>query len=179
MDCGSSSARKGGALTDQFFERPILNSPYDHPRGTGSWTTAVSRPSESSRPGAGRSSSPRSLSQRSARARESRRHWCSTRARGSRASEQQYDHTAIIKRCGRTSTVARPFQPRRLAGHAGDGAAAAALAAPCVQQRPAVLLPGRSRRDGHLADRGRAATGQGRRNILDHLASANNDANPD
>ena len=32
-------------MDNQFFEHPILNSPYEYPAGIGSWTLRGSRPS--------------------------------------------------------------------------------------------------------------------------------------
>ena len=52
--------------------------------------------------------------------------------------------------------------PKPLAGHARNRAPAPALAASPVQRRSPVLLPGRSRRDRHLADRGRAESKTGK-----------------
>ena len=69
--------------------------------------------------------------------------------------------------------------PNRLAGHAGNGAAASALAASQVQRHSAILLPGRGRRNRDLADRGRAASREDGKRFLEHLANANNDANPE
>ena len=129
--------------------------------------------------GAGPSSSRRSRSRRSASGRGA----AGTRLRRGQglstagaAVRPDLDHQRGAAARG---PAGEPAQPERLAGHAGDGAPPPALAAPRVQQRPPVLLPGRGGRDGHLADRGRAAVGKAGKRFLDHLANANNDANPE
>ena len=69
-------------------------------------------------------------------------------------------------------------KPGAVAGHAGDRAAAQALAAPQFRSVRPVLLPDRGGRDGHLADRGRPASGATAA-ILEHLSGANEEANPE
>jgi hypothetical protein len=69
-------------------------------------------------------------------------------------------------------------EPQPIAGHAGDSPASATLAILRVQRRASVLLPSRSGRNGHLAHRGRPPIARGKR-LLDHLAAANKDANPE
>ena len=53
-----------------------------------------------------------------------------------------------------------------MAGYARDRPAPPTLAAPPLPGYSPLLLPGRSHRDGHLADRGRAEDGPSRKEIL-------------
>ena len=57
--------------------------------------------------------------------------------------------------------LAGPAGPAPVAGDARDGPAAATLAAPPVRRHSALLLSGRSRGNGHLADRSRPDPGTG------------------
>ncbi len=178
--CGGGDLSQDQTTSNPFFDHPILNSPYEYPPGTGSSTSTGSRRRRSSRPAAGPSSSRRSRSRRSGRRPPRKRDSSSTRARASRRQEQQYDPTSIINEVRSHVDAWRALpNPKPVAGHAGDGASAPALAASQVQRRPPVLLPGRGGRDGDLADRGRARNPRAGKRLLDHLAAANRDANPE
>ena len=166
--------------SNRFFDQPILNSPYEYPtrhwelddegqptqqiietRRRAEFITPIPKPKKR------KGSATRSSSS-------------STRAKGSRPRQQQYDPTSIINELRQQVDQWRASaQPERLAGHAGNGPPAPALAAPRLQRHPPVLLPGRSGRDGHLADGGRPAIGKTGKRFLEHLANANNDANPE
>ena len=94
--------------------------------------------------------------------------------------EQQYDPTSIINEVrGHVERWRDLPNPSRVAGDAGDRAAAPALAAPRVRRRPPVLLPGRGGRDGHLADRGRARSRAAASGFSTTSRGANKDANPE
>jgi hypothetical protein len=102
--------------------------------------------------------------------------------KGLSTKEQQYDPTVHHQRWSarRSTTWRQDPEPSRLAGHARDRPPAPALAPPQVQRHPPVLLPGRGRRDRHLADRGRARTRQGRQGQFPRApGDANHDANPE
>ena len=147
-------------MTDQFFDRPILNSPYVLPaqyweldeggqptnrilpsRRECSLTTPVPKPKKApaehaaDRHGAGQ------------------RHRTVFRRAGVQ-SAADHQRGAQLRR-----NVAQPAKPGPVAGHAGDGAPAQALAQPPIPERPSVLLPGRGDRDGDLAGRGGAKVG--------------------
>ncbi len=91
-------------MDNPFFEPPILNSPYECPRTTGSSTSTASRRSRSSRSGGQRSSSRRSRSRRSAKAAPSRR---ARLRRGQGAFDRRSSSTTRPRsstRCAATST---------------------------------------------------------------------------
>ena len=142
--------------------------------------TRGSRRSRSSRHAAAPSSSRRSRSRRSAKASADQQQIVFDEGKGLSTKEQQYDPTSIINELRQhVDAVASFAESQPVAGHAGDGPPAPALAASQVQRRPPVLLPGRSGRNRHLAHRGRAAIGKAGKRFLEHLANANKDANPE
>ena len=129
---------------------------------TGNWTRTASRRSRSSSTAAAPSSSRRSRSRRSARRQAQqqrnglrRRQGAFDRANSSttppRSSTQSADHVDQWRMLP---------ESQRLAGDAGDGPPAPALAPPPLQRHPPLLLPGRGGRDRDLADRGRPAIGK-------------------
>ena len=83
---------------EQFFNRPILNSPYEYPgRGTGSWTRAASPPTRIlERTAAMSLSSHRSPEPKKSKGAQIRR-WTSTRKHSGIATEgQQYELAQTI-----------------------------------------------------------------------------------
>ena len=91
--------------------------------------------------------------------RRDQRHIVFDEGEGLSTAEQQYDPTSIINELrGQVDQWRSLPEPERVAGHARDRPPAPALAASQVQRHPPVLLPGRGRRDGHLAHRGRPDT---------------------
>ena len=64
-------------------------------------------------------------------------------------------------------SLAQPAEPQPMAGDAGDGAAAPALAASSIREPQPVLLPDRGGRDRDLARRGGFRSRGGRRQDLD------------
>ena len=142
-----------------FFERPILNSPYECPARhweldeTGQPTQQIIETPPARRV--------HHADPQAEEAQGQRRPGGARLRRGQRPLDRRRSSTTRRRSstsCAATSTQWRSLpNPSALAGDAGDRAAAPALAAPRVQQRPAVLLPGRGGRDRDLADRGRAA----------------------
>ena len=168
-------------MDTRFFERPILNSPVRLP-GRHWELDADGQPTgriiETRREAP--SSSRRSRGRRSASEPGRRSGSSSTRAPGVSTAAQQYDPTPIINELRSHVDQWRAIaQPEPLGRDARDGAAPPALAAPRVRRHPAVLLPDRGGRDGDLAHRGGAERARTARRFLDHLANANDDANPE
>ena len=145
-------------MTQQFFERPILNSPYAFPgrhwelddgqptnriidsrRRRSDYFTPVPKPKKrrrSTRPG------PR---------------WFRATRRACRPSEQEYNPTPIINEIRTYVETWRNLpNPDHWQVTPETARLLQALAAPPVRERPPVLLPGRGGRDGDLADRSRA-----------------------
>jgi len=142
-------------MTNQFFEKPILNSPYAQParhweldadgqptqqiievRRRTELITPIPKPrkrkSKAAQPGL-------DLDDRT----------------GVSTADQRYDpHARYQRPAAHRRCVALAAESPRLACHAGDGAAAAALAQSRVPEHPALPLPGGGRRNGELADRG-------------------------
>jgi hypothetical protein len=138
-------------MSNLFFEKPILNSPYDYPSQhweldeTGQPTQKIveaRRPAEFITP----IPKPKKRKAKDAQAELNIGSDVST-------EEQQY-HSAIIN--GVRAEVDKwrsPFpRTQRLGRHARNRTPAAALAAPPLQRRAPVLLPSRGDRDRHLAD---------------------------
>ena len=155
--------------------------PTSIPRRTGSSTTQ-GQPTQQiiETPPPRRVHHARSPSRRSARQAAQQEELVFDEGKGLSTEEQQYDPTSIINEVrSHVDAVARAAEPEPVAGDAGDGAAAAALAAPRVQRHPPVLLPGRGGRDGDLADRGRAARRRPASGSSSTSTTANSDANPE
>ena len=143
-----------------FFEHPILNSPYAYP-GRHWELDADGQPTnrliESRRrsdlitpvPKAKKRKAPKGPTSAGRAGADGRRR----RPQHGRAEVRPHtDHQRAARLCGH---LARAAEPAAVAGHARDRAPAAALAAPPVSGRPALLLPDRSGRDSDLADRSR------------------------
>ena len=167
-----------GRMSNPFFDRPILNSPYEYPRQhweldeTGQPTGNLlerRRRAEFITP------IPKPKKRRGAVKQEElvfdEGNGLSTKSRSTTPRRSS-------TRCGAGRQLARPARDS-VAGDAGDGAAAPALAASRVQRRPPVLLPDRGGRDGDLADRGRAASARRASGSSSTCEAANDDANPE
>ena len=145
-------------MSNPFFDHPILNSPYEYP--ARHWELDAHGPADPANHRGRRRAEfitpiPKPKKRKAASGTAG---LVFDEGKGLSTEEQQYDPTSIINEVRqRRGRLARAAEPEPLAGHARDGAAAPALAAPRVQRRPPVLLPDRGGRDGHLADRGRAA----------------------
>ena len=165
--CHRKSGRRRGERQQRVLRTPDPQLPLRVP--ARHWELdehGPADPARSSRRAAAPSSSRRSPSRRSARSRRRSRTLVFDEGKGLSTEEQQYDPTPIINErppAGRPVAGAAESQP--VAGDAGNGAPAPALAAPPVQRHPPLLLPGRGRRDRHLADRGRAQRRQGRQAV--------------
>jgi len=87
---------------NQFFDRPILNSPYATLSATGSSTTRASdqQIKEISPSGPVHHPIPSRAAAGAGRCRSSNK-WCSTRAPGFSSAQQQYGATSIIQRGAR------------------------------------------------------------------------------
>ncbi len=166
-------------MSEAFFERPILNSPYAVPGRhweldeQGQPTQQILESRRTAR------SSRRSRSRRSGRARSRKKSSSSsTKARASPPRSSSTTRRRSSMRFAGTSTPGERCPTRALGGHAGDGTPAPALAASRVQRRPPVLLPGRGGRDAIWLTEV-APQSEGGKGMLEHLADANNDANPE
>ena len=149
-------------MDNRFFEHPILNSPYEYParhweldaqgqptqkiiekRRRAEFITPIPKPKKRKAIGT------------------SRRTSSSTKAKGFRPEEQQYDPTSIINEVRQHvdswRSLPNPNQwqvtpeTARLLQHWRHHQ---------FSRHPAVLLPGGSGGNRHLADRSRAATGK-------------------
>ena len=147
-------------MSNPFFDHPILNSPYEYP--VRHWEL-----DEAGQPTQKIIETPsrREVHHADSKAEEAQGRRtdgiCVRRRQGAfdqgAAIRSDVDHQRGPRPCGRMARIA---QSQPVAGHAGDGPAASALAASQVQRRPPVLLPGRSGGNRDLADRGRAAIEQ-------------------
>ena len=120
-------------MTDQFFDQPILNSPYEYPSrhweldASGQPTSKIidkRRPAEFITP------IPKPKKRKGAK---NQQEMVFDEGQGLSTAEQQYDTMGMVNevRLPRKS-VAANHVTKRLAGHAGDGKTSAALAAPQV-----------------------------------------------
>ena len=167
-------------MSNPFFDHPILNSPYEYPRGTGNSMTRASRPSRSSRAAAGPSSSRRSRSRRSERVSRAtsrssstkakgfrRRNSSTTRPRSSTRSAQHVDQWRSLPNPNDwqvTPETARLLQHWR--HHQFSGVRPFFCQVEAVET--AIWLTEVAPQLGKAGKR-----------FLDHLADANNDANPE
>src|SRR6266704_2450633 len=140
-----------------FFERPILNFPYEYPgrhweldadgqptgqiiedRRKAKFITPIPKPKKHKR----RAGQERMVFDEGA---------------GVSTARQQYDPTPIINELRRRVDQWRTItNPSHWGGNPRDRPAPPALAAPRVQRHPALLLPDRGDRDGDLPHRGGA-----------------------
>ena len=155
---------KGRRMDESFFERPILNSPYAYPApalGAGRRRPA-DQPDHRDAPALRADHAGAEAAEAAARAGQAELGLGA--GDGLSTAEQEYNPTPIINEIrGYVDDLAQPAEPRPMAGHAGDRAAAPALAASSIRGPPPVLLPDRGGRDGDLAGRGRAeAAARGR-----------------
>jgi hypothetical protein len=152
---------------DSFFERPILNSPYAYPgqhweldedgqptnrivdtRRRSELITPVPKPQRRRR-------SPNQAG------------FLFDSGEGLSTEEQEYNPTPIINEIrGYVNDWRRLPNPDQWQVSPKDRAAAAILATSSVPGHPPVLLRSRGRRDGHLADRGRAEARRRRCEVL-------------
>ncbi len=156
-DCGENVSTQD-SMSNPFFDHPILNSPYARP--ARHWELdAQGQPTqkilETRRRAEFITPIPKPKKRKKAAKQDE---FVFDEGKGLSTKEQQYDPTSIINEvresCGRVAGLA---QSQPMAGHAGNGPPASALAASQVQRHPPVLLPGGGGRNRDLADRGRAA----------------------
>lgn len=127
-------------MSNPFFDRPILNSPYECPRqhwhldDDGQPTQKV----EDFRRKA-KFITPIPKPKKRKKSAADQEEIVFDEGKGISTKEQQYDPTSIINEV--RGYVAESSQPQPVAGHAGDAAPASALAASQVQRCPSVLLP--------------------------------------
>jgi hypothetical protein len=152
----------------QFFDHPILNSPYEAPERTGSWTRPGSRRSRSSSPAARPSSSPRSRSRRSGR--DAARRRCLRRGQGPLDEEAAVrpDVASSTRSDTRSTTGGRPIRtsgrsrPRPPAcSSTGGTTSSAASARSSARSRPSRPPSGSPRSRPH----------EGGQSLLEHLAA--------
>ncbi len=81
-------------MDNQFFEQPILNSPYEYPAGIGNSMSRASRRSRLSRAAAAPSSSRQFPSRESARQKADQQQIVFDEGKGLSTEKQQYDPTS-------------------------------------------------------------------------------------
>ena len=147
-------------MTDAFFEAPVLNSPYDFPgrhweldeaqqptdhiieqRRPASYVTPIAQPKKQ---GGKSQQAPLVMGD----------------SEGISSDEQEYDPTSTINVVRQFVDNWRQVARGGMGCHARDREAAEALAASSVQRIATILLPGRSGRDGDLADGGCARSAE-------------------
>ena len=131
-------------MENRFFEQPIINSPYQYP--AQHWELdAEGQPTQQiipTRRGA-EFITPIPKPRQRGRARESQRQFVMDEGAGLSTAEQEYDVTAAVNEIRRHVDQWRNIpSPRRLGRHAGNGPAAAPLAAAQVQPLSSLFLPG-------------------------------------
>ena len=130
-------------MSDQFFEKPILNSPYEYPArhweldGSGQPTQQIA---EQRRVAEFVTPIPKP---RRRRGRGEQEELVFEEGRGLSTAAQQYDVTGNVSEIRRLVDAWRQLpNPNELGGDAGDAAVVAALAESRVQFVPSVFLSG-------------------------------------
>ena len=168
-------------MDNRFFERPILNSPYEYPARTGSLMPKASRPSRSSKPAVAPSSSPPFPSPRKRKGPPAQQadlvfdegKGLSTQ---DAAIRPHADHQRTPQPCG---SVAKPPESERLAGDARNRPAASALAASHFSSITPFFCQIEAVETAIWLTEVAPKIGKSRKRFLEHLANANNDANPE
>ena len=166
-------------MSNPFFDHPILNSPYEVPSRIGSWTRTGSRPKRSSKAAAGRvhHANPEAEEAQASGHAEGNR-----LRRGQGAFDQgaavrpDLDHQRGPRPRGRMACAAEPAvsgrSRRRLPGCSSTGGTTSSA----TFARSSARSRRRKRRSGSPRSRRNRSSGK---RLLDHLAAANKDANPD
>ena len=143
-------------MANPFFEHPILNSPYECP-GKHWELDAQGQPTQQLIETRRRAEFISPIPKPKKRKSKSENQGTLSFDEGAKISTQQQQYaTSLINGIrGHVDAWRKLSNPSEWQGDPGNRAAAAALANAQVCRCPPVLLSGGSRRDSHLADRGR------------------------